>query len=221
MNEHILDFLFKIVATRSLVIFFFVFSWYVSNHFCNLSFPWRLNSRRKCIIAGFMTEEIGENMFPLLRWDASGAQHQLVGVTKPLAFLIQSPCFHWTTASDFKQPLSTSPPTGGLNEIIWRSKHVEISSETVTITAWFVSLSSLVCLLAVCMFWLSVRSAQPGILLSCYWFVVLWHLEKFTLASSLPARETECLNCVCVDLELFGKWKYALAFKTSVQTPLF
>ena len=106
MNEHILDFLFKIVATRSLVIFFFVFSWYVSNHFCNLSFPWRLNSRRKCIIAGFMTEEIGENMFPLLRWDASGAQHQLVGVTKPLAFLIQSPCFHWTTASDFKQPLS-------------------------------------------------------------------------------------------------------------------
>ena len=52
------------------------------------------------------------------------------------------------------------------------------------------SLSSLVCLLAVCMFWLSVRSAQPGILLSCYWFVVLWHLEKFMLASSLPARET-------------------------------
>ena len=172
MNEHILDFLFKIVATRSLVIFFFVFSWYVSNHFCNLSFPWRLNSRRKCIIAGFMTEEIGENMFPLLRWDASGAQHQLVGVTKPLAFLIQSPCFHWTTASDFKQPLSTSPPTGGLNEIIWRSKHVEISSETVTITAWFVSLSSLVCLLLSVLYVLiecAQRTARnsPQLLLIC------------------------------------------------------
>ena len=148
-----------------------------------------------------------------------------VGVTTQLEFwagvlLIQRKRVRATTTSNFGCQ-DTSPPIGGLNEIIWRSKHVEISSETVTITAWFVSLSSLVCLLAVCMFWLSVRSAQPGILLSCYWFVVLWHLEKLTLASSLPARETECLNCVCVDLELFGKWKYALAFKTSVQKPLF
>ena len=65
--------------------------------------------------------------------------------------------------SECKADNFTSPPTGGLNEIIWRSKHVEISSETVTITAWFVSLSSLVCLLAVlsvCSDWVCAAHSQ-------------------------------------------------------------
>ena len=41
---------------------------------------------------------------------ARSGQHQWVGVTKPLAFLIQSSCFDWTTAPNFKQPLSLSYP---------------------------------------------------------------------------------------------------------------
>ena len=93
---------------------------------------------------------------------------------------------------------STSPPIGGLNEIIWRSKHVDISSETVTITAWFVSLSSLVCLLAVCMFWLSVRSAQPRnspqLLLICC-FLTLGKVYACVQPSSQRNRMFEL--CVC------------------------
>ena len=72
------------------------------------------------------------------------------------------------------------------NVKIWRSKHVEISSESETNIAEFVSVY-LVSGLSVC----CVCAAAASILLSCYWFVVFLHLESFSLLV-----EVQIVNCI-------------------------
>ena len=68
------------------------------------------------------------------------------------------------------------------NAIIWRSKHVEISSETESRGAVSDCLVCLVSSLVSCLVCLlSDRVCAASILPSCHWFVIVWHLEKFYL----------------------------------------